>query len=148
MEAMADAQRPFPTIRRLLPFTSIALLIALLYVGWVLFSRWQANRHIERARREKAAERSRTELQRIGGSELKIISFSATPGAVHAGDRVVLCYGVNNAKSVRIDPFVHGVWPALSRCVDVHPRRTTEYTITATDAAGRSDSEKVRVVVR
>ncbi|HZU26799.1 MAG TPA: hypothetical protein VFA04_14835 [Bryobacteraceae bacterium] len=148
MRDMADEQAPFRGIRRLLPFTSIALLIALVYVGWVFFARWQANRDADRARREKVAQRDRAVLQQIGGSELKIVSFTATPAAVRAGERVALCYGVNNAKTVRIDPAVQGVWPALSRCVDVHPRRSTEYTITAEDAAGHSASEKLTVVVR
>jgi hypothetical protein len=147
MMVMAS-ETPHGTIRRLLPYTSVALLIVALYVAWVFFSRWQSNHDVEQARREKAAESSRKTLEQLGGSDLKILSFSATPGAVRAGDRVVLCYGVNNAKDVRMDPAVDGVGPALSRCVEAHPRRTTEYTLTATDAAGHTASEKLTVNVQ
>jgi len=145
---MPTQRAPLEGVRRLLPWTSVALVIAAVYVGWIFFSRWQTNRDLERARREKQAESSRATLQRIGGSELKILSFSATPGAVGRGERVLLCYGVNNAKTVRIDPFVDGVGPALSRCVETHPRRTTEYTITAADNSGHSASEKLTVTVQ
>lgn len=148
MEAMAGDERPLRGIRRLLPYTTVALIIAALYVSWIFFSRWQTNRDLDRARREKAAESSRAVLERLGGSEVKIVSFSASPRAVQRGDRALLCYGVNNAKAVRIDPFVDGVGPALSRCVETHPQRTTEYTITASDTAGHTVSEKLTIAVR
>lgn len=135
------------TLRRILPWTSVALVIAALYVAWVFFSRWESNRAIEEQRRDKEAADSRAILEKLGGSDLNIVSFSATPGAVAAGGRVLLCYGVNNATAVRIDPAVDGVGPALSRCVETHPRRTTEYTITANDSAGHSASAKLTVRV-
>jgi hypothetical protein len=134
-------------LRRLLPYTTIALVITALYVCWVFFSRWQANRRIEQQRIDTKAAESRALLQKLGGGELKIVSFSATPATVTAGGRVLLCYGVNNAAAVRMNPPVDGVGPALSRCVETHPRHTTEYTITATDSGGHSVSEKLTVRV-
>ena len=47
-----------------------------------------------------------------------------------------MCYGVANAKTVSIDPPVEGVWPSVARCLNVSPRRTTVYTLTASDGAG------------
>jgi hypothetical protein len=145
---MGADQSPLRVVRRMLPFTSIAVGIAVLYVAWVFFSRWQTNRDVEQQRRAKEAAASRAVLQKLGGDALSIVSFSATPGVVAAGGRVVLCYGVNNATKVRIDPYVDGVGPALSRCLEAHPKRTTEYTITAADGAGHSVTEKLTVRVQ
>ncbi len=41
--------------RNPLLYTSLALLVALVYVGWTFFSRWQENREIE----QKAVEKKR-----------------------------------------------------------------------------------------
>jgi len=40
----------------------------------------------------------------LGGADFKIISFYAMPGTIHRGDDVDMCYGVSNAKSVKLDP--------------------------------------------
>ena len=43
----------------------------------------------------------------------------------------MLCYGVDNAKAVRIQPPVDKVWPALSRCLAIAPFTATTYILTA-----------------
>ena len=138
------------TIRRLLPFTTVALVIALVYVGWIFFSRWQANRNVAAVRREKTQREAAADqrvLQQLGGNELKILSFSAEPGVVRPGGRVLFCYGVLNAASVHIDPHMEDLAPALSQCFYGHPRRTTDYTITAQNKAGHSVSARLLVRV-
>jgi hypothetical protein len=62
---------------------------------------------------------------------VKILNFYANVGAVTMGEKALLCYGVENAKSVRISPTMQGVYPALNRCLEIVPERTTHYTIHA-----------------
>jgi hypothetical protein len=87
-------------------------------------------------------------VERLGGDELKILSFGANKGAVSAGKRVVLCYGVSNATQVKIEPDVEPVKPAVSHCLDLYPKKTTTYTLKAEDARGNSRSASVTVEVR
>jgi hypothetical protein len=42
---------------------------------------------------------------------------------------------------VRIEPPVENVYPALTRCVQVSPRRDTEYKLVAEDGAGHTVSQ-------
>jgi hypothetical protein len=62
---------------------------------------------------------------------VKILNFYANVGAVTMGEKALLCYGVENAKSVRISPGIQGAYPALNRCLEIVPERTTHYTILA-----------------
>ena len=135
-------------IRQLIPWTTAALVLAALYTGWVFFWRYQQTRDAEREAAEKQAKFDRDLLDRLGGDKLGVLNFYASPAAIHAGTHVSLCYGVSNATSVVIDPDL-GAWkPALSRCIDIQPRRTTEYTLTAKDAKGATVTAKTEVVVR
>src|SRR5690242_13773965 len=69
---------------------------------------------------------------------VKIVQFYAAAPSVAPGQKVLLCYGVENAVSVRITPDVEPVPPAINRCVEASPRRTTEYTLTATGSDGKT----------
>jgi len=62
---------------------------------------------------------------------VKILNFYASVGALTVGEKALLCYGVENAKSIRISPAVQGVYPALSHCVEIVPEHTTHYTMLA-----------------
>jgi hypothetical protein len=132
-------------------YSSFGLAIVALVVGWILFSRWQENKRIDRqsaeAKSEKQRENDRAALDQFGGKELDIQSFYASPGAVHRGGSVQLCYGVANAKTVTLEPQPNPVWPSYSRCVDVSPKKTTTYTLTVSDAAGNTKSQTVEVKV-
>ena len=81
-------------------------------------------------------------------TNVKILQFYAREGNVIEGSKSVICYGVLNAKSVRIVPPMEGVYPALSRCVEVAPQRETRYTLTAEGQDGRSVSESFVLSVR
>jgi hypothetical protein len=133
-------------------YTSTVLCIVALAVGWILFSRWQENRQIDRttaqARQEKQLERDQAALEQFGGKELAIQSFYASPGIVQRGESTQLCYGVANAKTVTLEPQSNPVWPSYSRCVDVSPKKDTVYTLTIQDAAGNTKSQTVEVKVR
>jgi hypothetical protein len=127
--------------------SAVVFILALSYVGWVFWSRSHETRAIE----ERAASQRRAEDQRtfegMGGERFDILSFYATPGAIGRGDSTDLCYGVSNAKSVTLEPQSSAVWPSFERCVSVSPRKTTTYTLTATDAAGHTKSATVAVEV-
>jgi hypothetical protein len=132
-------------------YSSFALVIVAVVVGWILFSRWQENRQIDRqsvaAKNEKQKENDRTALDQFGGKALDIQGFYASPGAVHRGESVQLCYGVANAKTVKLEPQPNPVWPSYSRCVDVTPTKTTTYTLTVEDGSGNTKTQSVEVKV-
>ena len=126
---------------------SVAIFLAVgFYVGWVFYSRWQANQ----AMAQKAAERARAEDQKtfeaMGGNRFDILGFIAYPANIHAGERSSLCYSLSNAKTAKIEPQTEEpVWPAFNRCVHVSPRKTTKYTLTIEDGAGHTKTAAVEV---
>ncbi len=133
-------------------FSSAILVAALLGVVYIMLSRWQESRNIEhqaaQQRAEKQREEDRLAVEQLGGKEFAILSFYASPAAIRRGDSAQLCYGVSNAKSVKLEPQSQAVWPSVSRCVNVSPTKTTTYTLTAEDAAGRTLSQTVDISVR
>jgi hypothetical protein len=62
---------------------------------------------------------------------VRILQFRTSVGALLVGEKAQLCYGVQNARSVRIVPVREAVYPSASRCMEVGPRHTTHYTIMA-----------------
>jgi hypothetical protein len=76
---------------------------------------------------------------------VKILAFYPRDVLVTEGGNTLLCYGVSNAKSVRIDPPVDGVSPSLTRCVEIRPQRETLYTLTAVGSDGQTVSQSVLV---
>jgi hypothetical protein len=127
----------------------VAFLFVGLYIGWVFYSRWEANQTIA----DKAAERKRAQDQQtfeaMGGNHFEILEFSADPMTVQAGEKSSLCYSVSNTKAVKIDPQPEEpTWPAFARCVPVSPRKTTRYTLTIDDGAGHTKTASVEVKVQ
>jgi hypothetical protein len=142
---------PKPALKNPLLYTSIAIGIALLYVGWVFFYRWAENRDMEQRAAQEKAEKQRQEdratVEQMGGKDLAIQNFYAAPGVIRRGESTKLCYGVANAKTVRLEPQPNPVWPSFARCVDVSPTATTVYTLTIEDAAGNSKTQTLEVKV-
>jgi len=134
-------------IRKLLPFTSAAVVIAALYLGWVFYSRWDAARETERAQRDARVQVAKKVLEAYGGDKVTVLSLSASQGLIHRGDITQLCYGVSNAKTVTMSPSVGDLWPSMYRCVDVSPKTDTTYTLTASDGQGHSDSKAIQIRV-
>jgi len=135
------------TLRKLFPYTTAGVVIALLYVGWIFFSRWNDNHEIERAAEDRKAKAQAKIVEMYGSGKLTILNFYVTPGLILKGKKGMLCYGVSNALTVRIEPGVEGVKPALSRCVEIAPAKDTEYKITAEDAAGHLETKTLLVRV-
>ena len=144
--------RPKTLFKNPLLYSSLLVVIALFVVPWILYSRWQENRSIERRTREEASrkqlENDRIALEQLGGKELAIQNFYASPGAIHKGETVQLCYGVANAKVVKLEPQPNEVWPSYARCVSVSPAKTTTYTLTISDDSGNTKSQALQVNVR
>jgi hypothetical protein len=145
-------RKPFSGFRNPLLYTSTLLIIVLVYVAGTFYVRREQNREIEQRNAAAAAakERRNDELtvEQLGGNEFKILNFYATPRLVHAGETVQLCYGVSNAKTVKLEPQTNPVWPSVSRCVEVTPKKTTEYTLTIEDGNGNSKASTLTVEVR
>lgn len=144
-----DSAESTSVLRTILKFSWIIVLLAALIVAGIFYSRWQENRDIE----QKAADAKRAKAQELvedfGGNDFKILNFYAAPGAIRRGDEAALCYGVSNAKAVALEPKAsEGVWPSLNRCLEVSPKKTTTYTLTATDAAGHKKSAALTLTVQ
>lgn len=131
-----------------MPILGLAIAAAVVYDGAIFYSRWSSNRRAAEAQAEKQTEQARNVVRMLGGDGLKILSFYAAPGKIARGEHANLCYGVSGAKTVRIEPPVDAVWPALTRCVQVSPRKDTVYKLIAGDESGRSATESVSVTVR
>lgn len=128
-------------LRKLLPYTSITLGLALLYVAWTFLSRWNDNSQIRRAVEAKQAKADARIVEMYGSGNLKILSFYSTSRTVQPGEKALVCYGVANATKVRIEPAIGALKPSLSRCVEVSPGRDTTYTLIAEDDAGHTASQ-------
>jgi hypothetical protein len=140
--------KPFSGFRNPLLYTSIILVAALAYAGWVLSSRRREAREMEkRAKENERAEAART-FEMLGGDRFEILNFYAVPGVIHHSESAQLCYGVSNAKTVRLEPQTSAVWPSQARCVDVSPKKDTTYTLTAEDGHGNARTSSLTVTVR
>jgi hypothetical protein len=138
---------PFPILRRILPFLSVGVVIAALYVGWIFYSRWSSTRDAAAARTDKEAAEAKRMVDQLGGGEFKILNFYAVPGAIKPGERATLCFGTSETKTVKIDPPVEQLHPAISHCIEVSPRKTTTYTLTAEDGKGHTANQSLDLKV-
>ena len=126
----------------------MAFLVAALYVGWTFYSRHEANRHAqEELDAKQAAARKRVVDQIYGSGEIRIPTFLAEPGVLKPGQSAQLCYGVVNAVSVKLDPPVEALKPTYRHCIEIAPKKTTTYTLTAVNAAGKTKSASLEVRV-
>jgi hypothetical protein len=151
--ALTDAPPPEERPKRsalaaILPYTTVALLIAALYVAWTFYSRHEANVRAERERAAQEAEHRQREAQTIFGSGgLSFRTWSADKAQVQPGEMAHICYGIVAATSVKIDPPVEQLKPSYLHCFEVRPKQTTTYTITASDAAGHTASQQLTIQV-
>jgi hypothetical protein len=127
----------------------IAAVIALVYLGYVMLARHTSNQrwtatHQTPSDPDAAAKFDTT----YGGSAVKILQFYARDGVITDDQGTIICYGVVNAKSLRIDPPTESVYPALNRCLDVAPKHDTKYTLTATGNDGQTATAEFTVAVK
>lgn len=135
-------------LRRILPWLTAVLGIVVLYDVGAFYFRWRSVQQDEERQAARVAEDAKKTIDMLGGDQLKILNFYASPGVVRRGESASLCYGVNAAKTVTITPDVGTpVYPAYTRCLQVQPKATTEYTLTAEDSSGKKATEAVKVTV-
>jgi len=135
------------TLRRALPVLSIAVLAAILYDGWIFYSRWRITRQGEEASRVAEAQRAQQTIDLLGGTKFRIINFYAVPGEIRRGSQARICFGVYGAKHMRIEPEPGDVHPAISNCLEVTPRKDTEYKLTAEDGGGKTVTASLMIKV-
>jgi hypothetical protein len=145
----AKSQRWF---RNYLRLSAGVILALLLYTAWIMFRRYRETREsvsgAAATQRAKELEEAARTYETLGGSEFAILNFYALPKEIRRGESATICYGVSNAKSVRLEPAVEEVWPSASRCFDVTPKKTTTYQLTIEDGAGHTTSSSLTVDVR
>lgn len=140
---------PYPLLRKLLPFATAAVFVAVIYVAATFFMRWQENRAFREKQQRQQVEDARRTLEAYGNGELKIMNFNIVPSVIRQGEAASICYGVSNAKAVTIQPKPdEDVWPSLARCVQVSPKKTTTYTLTVKDASGHEQQQSLTLEVR
>jgi hypothetical protein len=124
----------------------ILLAVAAVWLAWTFgarrFSDWQS----ERAHQARQAARYAGDADH--GTEVKILHFYASRGELIDGDAAVLCYGVLNALSARIDPVLPSAPLSRNRCLEIRPAADTQYRLTATGSDGRTVSAGFEVLVR
>jgi len=137
-----------PWLKRILPLVTTILLAAVVYDGSIFYFRWRAVRNSEKAQALAEAQQAQKTLEMLGGDRLHIMNFYATPGVIRPGDSSTICYGVNGATKVRIEPPIEEVRPALNHCLKATPRADTEYKLIAEDGAGHSVTQNLFLKVQ
>jgi hypothetical protein len=126
------------------PFVIAGTAVGLIFLGWVLYARGSATPTIEAAR-PASAQRNADTVAFYGNGQLKVLTFYANPVEVKPGGHALVCYGVSNATTVRIEPPIGETWPSTSRCVEVTAAKDTDYKLTARDTAGHEQSRTVSI---
>ncbi|MBV8866742.1 MAG: hypothetical protein JO210_15215 [Acidobacteriaceae bacterium] len=143
------AKGPGSALGKLLPVTTVGVLIAALYVAWTFYSRHQSDVAAQQAAAAKEqARREQTVHTVFGSGEILFSTFSADSGLLRRGEHTQLCYGVENAKTVKLDPPVSEIKPSYRNCIEIAPKATTTYTITADDGKGHTKAESLTVRVQ
>ena len=151
--ALTDAPNETPQprgqgLRAVLPYTTVLLVLAALYVAWTFYSRNESNRKAQaEIQAKQEAARKRVVDQIYGSGAVSFSTFGADNGLLHRGQSTELCYGVVNTTVVKIDPPVGETKPSYHHCLEIAPKKTTTYTITAEDGKGNSKSESITVRV-
>jgi hypothetical protein len=84
---------------------------------------------------------------RTPSAPVKITQFRITPELIPKGITGKLCYGVENAARIDLNPPVEALLPATERCIDITPAQATTYTLTAYGADGSKISKSLDVRV-
>jgi hypothetical protein len=77
----------------------------------------------------------------------KINQLYTTVPHLGRGEKALVCYGVENARTVWLEPPRKELSAALSRCVEVSPEADTTYVLTAEGADGKSVTRELKIAV-
>jgi hypothetical protein len=78
---------------------------------------------------------------------VKIVQFYSSSNTVARGQQVLICYGVENAKSVRLEPPIEQIMPSYVRCFQHAPTTSSEYKLIATGADGTEVTKSIKIDV-
>src|ERR1022692_837866 len=78
----------------------------------------------------------------------KITQFYSTLAQVGRGETALVCYGVENATAVWLEPPRHELSAAQARCVEVSPTADTTYKLTVQGADGKTVTRELKVKVK
>src|ERR1035441_10066937 len=77
----------------------------------------------------------------------RITQFYTTKALVSRGDTALVCYGVENATAVWLEPPRQELSAALARCVEISPLVDTTYKLTAEGIDGKTVTAELKVSV-
>ena len=93
-------------MRQVSLFVQMAAIVVVAYMALMMVNRRIADQQREQQRHQPDGF---AEFERAyGGTEVKIVQFYSREGTLFEGSSTVLCYGLANARSVRIEPPVEG----------------------------------------
>jgi hypothetical protein len=73
--------------------------------------------------------------------EPRILHFYVSPPAVGSGQDATLCYGVEYAEAVALEPPVRKIVPGMNRCFTFAPERSGTYRLRASGPGGEVTAE-------
>jgi hypothetical protein len=118
------------------------VVLGTVYLAWT----W-LQRHDATARMNRRISVHRPAERFDDSKAVKITQFYARAAEMTDAERNLVCYGVRNAKAVRLDPPVEVLSPALTRCFWVEPKQDTTYTLVAEGFDGSQESVSFQVQV-
>jgi hypothetical protein len=133
-------------VKRVLRSAIVGLVIALAYLAWVRMSRRSVSQEFERQVQERETAKYRGLLPSYG-TEVKILQFYVSRREVAKGDSTLVCYGVDNTRSVRIEPLAEPLIPLPGKCVAFAPKRTTTLKLVAEGTHGGEATRSLTVRV-
>lgn len=135
---MSAYDQPKPLASRILPYTSVLLVVVALYVALIFYGRWSAAREAEQQAAAAKLQADKNVAAALGGSDVvKLLNFNG-PRLAKRGQTINLCYGVSNAVSVTVEPHIEDTKPSYMHCMQTVIQKDTTYTLTAKDAAGHT----------
>jgi hypothetical protein len=119
---------------------------AMFYLCWVFASRHLRDREIQQQHDVKVSDTYRPYATRPG-TGVRILAFYGSPAFLVRGQHAIVCYGVENARAVRIEPPVEKLKPAANRCFSVTPQNDTTYELSAEGPDGTTVKESFSLTV-
>jgi len=132
-------------MRRFGVLLRLVLAVVLAQLAWTWIERHDSDLKL---RRLLAGRQSRPADSRSTGTSARIVQFYARAAEIVEGETDVVCYGVENVRSLKLDPPVANVSPALVRCFSVEPKWDTSYTLFAEGLDGSRDEATFAIRVR
>jgi hypothetical protein len=84
----------------------------------------------------------------VGSPRARIVEVKISSLELGRGEQLNICYRVENAKSVEIEPIHFRGGSRPDACAMTTPHETTTYVVSAVGADGDKDEERVTVKVR